>query len=73
MPERAGFGTEQQMRSWSFPLGRWFGVEIRIHAFFLLLTGPCMLSATSMNLDIWRGMILWILLLAVVAVREVRG
>ena len=59
------------MRSWSFPLGRWFGVDIRIHAFFLLLTGPCMLSATSMNLDIWRGMILWILLLAVVAVREV--
>ena len=54
-----------------FPLGRWFGVDIRIHAFFLLLTGPCMLSATSMNLDIWRGMLLWLLLLAVVAVREV--
>jgi CBS domain-containing protein/Zn-dependent protease len=59
------------MRSWSFPLGRWFGVDIRIHAFFLLLTGPCMLGATSMNLDIWRGMMLWILLLAVVAVREI--
>ena len=59
------------MRSWSFPLGRWFGVDIRIHAFFLLLTGPCMLGATSMNLDIWRGMVLWLLLLAVVAVREV--
>jgi CBS domain-containing protein/Zn-dependent protease len=59
------------MRGWSFPLGRWFGVDIRIHAFFLLLTGPCMLSATSMNLDIWRGVVLWILLLAVVAVREI--
>jgi CBS domain-containing protein/Zn-dependent protease len=59
------------MRSWSFPLGRWFGVDIRIHAFFLLLTGPCMLSATSANLDIWRGMMLWVLLLAAVVVREV--
>jgi CBS domain-containing protein/Zn-dependent protease len=59
------------MRGWSFPLGRWFGVDIRIHAFFLLLTGPCMLAATSVNIDIWRGMMLWILLLAVVAAREV--
>jgi CBS domain-containing protein/Zn-dependent protease len=59
------------MRSWSFPLGRWFGVDIRIHAFFLLLTGPCMLAATSRNLDIWRGLMLWLLLLIVVTVREV--
>jgi CBS domain-containing protein/Zn-dependent protease len=52
-------------------MGRWFGVDIRIHAFFLLLTGPCMLGATSMNLDIWRGMMLWLLLLLAVVVREV--
>lgn len=59
------------MRSWSFAMGRWFGVDVRIHAFFLLLTGPCMLAATSFNLSIWRGMTLWILLLGAVAVREV--
>ena len=59
------------MRGWSFPLGRWFGVDVRIHAFFLLLTGPCMLGATAAGLDIWRGMMLWILLLAAVAVREI--
>ncbi|AXC10805.1 SREBP protease/CBS domain [Acidisarcina polymorpha] len=58
------------MRGWSFPMGRWFGVDVRIHAFFLLLTGPCMLGATAVNLSIWRGMMLWILLLAAVTVRE---
>jgi CBS domain-containing protein/Zn-dependent protease len=51
-------------------MGRWFGVEVRIHAFFLLLTGPCMAGALAANLDIWRGMMLWLLLLAAVAVRE---
>jgi len=25
------------MRGWSFPLGRWMGVELRIHTFFILL------------------------------------
>src|SRR5271170_6544446 len=64
-------GDRSKMRGWSFPLGRWFGVDVRIHAFFLLLTGPCMLGATAAGLDIWRGMMLWILLLAAVAVREI--
>jgi CBS domain-containing protein/Zn-dependent protease len=59
------------MRGWSFALGRWFGVDLRIHAFFLLLTGPCMLGATSQGLGIWRGMLLWILLLVAVAIREI--
>jgi CBS domain-containing protein/Zn-dependent protease len=58
------------MRGWSFPLGRWFGVDVRIHAFFLALTGPCFLSATAQNLSIWRGAILWLLLLLAVVVRE---
>jgi CBS domain-containing protein/Zn-dependent protease len=58
------------MRGWSFPLGRWFGVDVRIHAFFLALTGPCFLGATSQNLGIWRGAMLWVLLLLAVVVRE---
>jgi CBS domain-containing protein/Zn-dependent protease len=58
------------MRGWSFPLGRWFGVDVRIHAFFLALTGPCFLGATSLNLGLWRGVMLWLLLLLVVVVRE---
>ena len=32
------------MRGWSFPLGRWFGVDLRIHMFFLLVLGFCLLS-----------------------------
>jgi hypothetical protein len=30
---------ERAMRGWSFPLGRWMGVDLRIHTFFLLLLG----------------------------------
>ena len=58
------------MRSWSFPMGRWFGVDVRIHAFFLALTGPCMLASTSTNGTLWRGAMLWLLLLLAVIVRE---
>ena len=30
------------MRGWSFPLGRWWGMDIRIHTFFLLLAVVCL-------------------------------
>jgi Zn-dependent protease/CBS domain-containing protein len=58
------------MRGWSFPLGRWFGVDLRIHAFFLLLLGFCMLSTSVSGLAAWRGIMLWMLLLLAVFVRE---
>jgi CBS domain-containing protein/Zn-dependent protease len=58
------------MRSWSFTLGRWFGIDIRIHAFFLVLTGLCMAASLENNGMIWRGIIMWLLLLLAVAVRE---
>ena len=59
------------MRGWSFPMGRWFGVDVRIHAFFVALTGPCMLGVASNAFGIWRGIMLWLLLLLAVVVREV--
>jgi Zn-dependent protease/CBS domain-containing protein len=59
------------MRGWSFPLGRWMGVELRIHTFFILLLGVCMAYTESMHLPMVRGVGLWLLLLAAVAVREV--
>jgi Zn-dependent protease/CBS domain-containing protein len=59
------------MRGWSFPLGRWFGVDLRIHTFFLLLLGFCMLSTSVENVPAWRGIMLWFLLLLVVFVREI--
>ncbi|MBV8437414.1 MAG: CBS domain-containing protein [Silvibacterium sp.] len=59
------------MRGWSFPLGRWFGVDLRIHTFFLLLLGFCLLSTGVAGLPAWRGMMLWLLLFLAVFVREV--
>jgi hypothetical protein len=35
------------MRGWSIPLGRWMGVELRVHTFFLLLAVVCLGLSTS--------------------------
>jgi Zn-dependent protease/CBS domain-containing protein len=59
------------MRGWSFPLGRWFGVDLRIHTFFLLLLGFCLLSTSVAGVAAWRGVMLWLLLLLAVFVREI--
>ncbi|HEX4007487.1 MAG TPA: CBS domain-containing protein [Acidobacteriaceae bacterium] len=58
------------MRAWSLPLGRWFGVHLRIHYFFLLLLVFCIVSTKLSGTAAWRGVVLWILLLGVVAGRE---
>jgi len=63
--------TEPQMRSWSFPMGRWFGVDVRIHTFFLVLFGPCLVMASRWNADMWRGVTLFLFLMVAVLVREV--
>jgi Zn-dependent protease/CBS domain-containing protein len=59
------------MRGWSFPLGRWFGVDLRIHMFFLLVLGFCLLSTGVAGVSAWRGIMMWLLLLLAVFVREV--
>ena len=59
------------MRAWSFPLGRWFGVDIRIHMFFVLLLGFCLLSNGVSGTSAWRGVALWFALLLAVLVREI--
>jgi len=59
------------MRAWSFPLGRWFGVDLRIHMFFVLLLGFCLLSTGVAGVSAWRGITLWLVLLLVVFVREI--
>ena len=58
------------MRGWSFPLGRWFGVDVRIHTFFLMLLAVAMASASVLDTSGWRGILLWLLLLFAVAARE---
>jgi predicted transcriptional regulator len=59
------------MRAWSFPLGRWFGVDLRIHMFFVLLLGFCLLETGVSGVSAWRGVTLWLALLLVVFVREI--
>ena len=56
------------MRGWSIPFGRWMGVEVRIHIFFPLLV--LVLFAMSGPQGWPRGLALFILLVAAVAVRE---
>ena len=59
------------MRAWSFPLGRWFGVDLRIHMFFVLLLGFSLLSTGVAGESTWRGVALWLVLVVVVFVREI--
>jgi CBS domain-containing protein/Zn-dependent protease len=56
------------MRGWSIPLGRWFGVELRLHAFFPLLALLCL--ALSVADGIGRGIGLFFVLVTAVVVRE---
>ena len=56
------------MRGWTIPLGRWMGVEMRVHAFFPMLAVVCLgLSAPNG----WpRGLGLFLVLTLAVIVRE---
>ncbi len=58
----------RSMRGWSIPLGRWMGVELRVHIFFPLLA--LVFVGISGN-DGWqRGVALFFILVAAVMVRE---
>lgn len=59
------------MRAWSFPIGRFLGVEIRIHTFFLLLLGLAISYSSVSGSTGARGFALWLVLLFAVVVREV--
>ncbi|HET9086099.1 MAG TPA: peptidase M50, partial [Acidobacteriaceae bacterium] len=59
------------MRSWSIPLGRLMGVEVRLHFFFALLLGLSLLYTGMGGMAAIRGISLWLLLLAIVGVREI--
>src|SRR6516225_8241984 len=57
------------MRGWTIPLGRWLGVEMRVHIFFPALALVCLgLSGSSGFL---RGLGLFFLCVAAVVVREI--
>jgi CBS domain-containing protein len=67
-PRRALTFYNSSMRGWTIPLGRWMGVEMRMHAFFPLLAVVCLGLSAS---DGWmRGLGLFFALVAAVIVRE---
>ncbi|MBB5056777.1 CBS domain-containing protein [Granulicella aggregans] len=59
------------MRTWSFPVGRYLGVEVRIHAFFLLLLGTSITFAEATGSNGTRGFTLWLMLFFAVVLREI--
>jgi Zn-dependent protease/predicted transcriptional regulator len=63
--------TMGDMRGWSFPIGRFLGVDVRIHTFFLLLLGLSISYASMTGATGLRGFALWMLLLLAIVVREV--
>ena len=58
------------MRTPSFPLGRVFGVELRLHLYSATALVLLMLSAALLNVRVSRGLLLWLLLFGAVLVRE---
>ncbi|RRA48547.1 CBS domain-containing protein [Acidipila sp. EB88] len=58
------------MRAWSFPLGKPFGVELRIHGLFVFLLFLGSTLTSTSGLGPWRGVALWLVLLFAIAVRE---
>jgi Zn-dependent protease/predicted transcriptional regulator len=63
--------TMIDMRGWSFPIGRFLGVDVRIHTFFMLLLGLAVGYASVAGSTASRGFGLWLLLLLAVLVREI--
>jgi Zn-dependent protease/predicted transcriptional regulator len=59
------------MRGWSFPIGRFLGVDVRIHTFFLLLLGVAISYGSVSGSSGSRGFVLWLILLLCVVVREI--
>jgi Zn-dependent protease/predicted transcriptional regulator len=58
------------MRLWSLRIARIFGVDLRLHLFFVLLLGLLMSYASLMGVSGARGATLWLDLLLAVGVRE---
>src|SRR5579859_7472753 len=57
------------MRGWSIPLGRWAGVELRVHIFFPVLA--LVFFGLSANIGWQRGFVLFLILVGTVMVREI--
>jgi len=70
MPELPS-AYNKPMRGWSFPVGRFLGVDVRIHTFFALLLVLAISYGSAFGSTGSRGFVLWLILLLAVAVREI--
>ena len=66
-----GEAYNQTMRGWSFPVGSYFGVEVRIHAFFLFLLFMSISFGSYLSGSGSSGLGLALMLLFAVLVREI--
>ncbi|HJW99177.1 MAG TPA: hypothetical protein VJ453_03410, partial [Terriglobales bacterium] len=58
------------MHAWSIPLGRLFGVEVRLHLTFLLLLALVVTQTMKAGIEPGRGFALFLILFAAVVVHE---
>jgi Zn-dependent protease/predicted transcriptional regulator len=66
-----GAHTIVNMSGWSFRIGKIFGIEVRLHSFFVFLLAPAAVWAVVMGRPPMRGVALWGLLVMAVLVREI--
>lgn len=58
------------MRAWSVPIGRLFGIEIRVHLSFLLLFALVLTQTSKAGVDVERGVALFFIMFTSVALHE---
>ncbi|MBV9072861.1 MAG: CBS domain-containing protein [Acidobacteria bacterium] len=58
------------MRAWSIPLGKFFGIEVRLHLTFLLLLALVVTQTMKVGIDAGRGVALFFIIFAAVALHE---
>src|SRR5437868_1401444 len=63
--------SKSLIRAWSIPVGRFFGIEVRLHLTFFLLLALLITQTTKAGMESLRGIALFFIVLAAVLVHEV--
>lgn len=58
------------MRAWSIPIGKLFGLEVRVHLTFLLLLALIVTQTAKAGIDTGRGFVLFFIVFGAVALHE---
>src|SRR5207248_2659266 len=62
--------SKSLIRAWSIPVGRFFGIEVRLHLTFFLLLALLITQTTKAGMESLRGIALFFIVLAAVLVHE---